>query len=65
MTKLKKTDYENICKSSERAKKSKKEIWHLHRKYCLDKCDNCTDLDIQKKIYFELKRLNEILLLRS
>jgi len=52
---------EIILPSSERASKSEKEFWYAKRNYCLETCKGCKDVDLFKKIYWELQKLNTLL----
>ena len=52
---------EAICDVTERAKISGKEYIKLKRIYCMDTCRcGCTDSIMLKKIYWELRKLNEV-----
>lgn len=49
-----------ICPENERAELSTKERWYKQRKYCLRTCNKGTELELLKKIYWELRKQKEV-----
>ena len=59
INKLTEEEKAKICPEEERANISSKEFWYKKYLYCLDSCTKCTEIDLLKKIYWELRKLNE------
>lgn len=49
-------DYSECCPEIDRAKLSKRQLWYKKYKYCLNDCQKCSELQILKKILWELRK---------
>jgi len=49
-------DYLACCPEEERAKLSKREVWYRKYQYCIHDCQKCGELQILKKILWELRK---------
>jgi len=51
----------DIVNEKDIAKYSQKQLWYMKRDYCLNECEHeCDILVMLKKIYWELRKQNEI-----
>ena len=60
MTRLTADQRQDICPDSERALINAKDYLKKQRDYCLAECENCNELALLKKIYWELRKQNEL-----
>ncbi len=51
-----KIDINKVVKEKDRAGLTGKQLWHKKRNFCLEECKQCSELNILKKIYWELRK---------
>ncbi len=49
-------DREKICPELNKSNFTGKELWYQSYKHCLNKCKKCKELEILKKILWELRK---------
>lgn len=49
-------DKDMICPEIDKAKFTAKELWYQSYKHCLNECKKCKEIDILKKILWELRK---------
>ena len=51
-----KLDINKVVKEKDKASLTAKQLWYKKRNYCLQECKQCAELDMLKKIYWELRK---------
>jgi len=51
-----KLNIKKILSEKEISGLSVKQLWYKKRNYCIQECGQCNELDILKKIYWELRK---------
>ena len=59
MSKKYKVDKSLLCAEIDRSSFTTKQWFLKQEDYCLETCDQCKELEILKKIMWELRRLNK------
>ena len=45
-----------ICEETDKATHSARQLWHKKYKHCLEECEKCSELQILKKMLWEMRK---------